>query len=54
MNSVERIKEYEGLVQEAEEINHDNRPPPEWPHRGHIEFQDYALAYKKVSVCVCE
>jgi len=47
MNSVERVREYESLPQEADEINPNNRPPPEWPKKGLIKFDNYGLAYRK-------
>lgn len=47
MNSVERIKEYEDLVEEAPEVNPDNRPPKDWPTEGRLEFKDYSLAYRE-------
>ncbi len=48
MNSVERVKEYENLAQEAPEINPENRPPPNWPTEGKIEFKNYCLRYREV------
>jgi ABC-type multidrug transport system fused ATPase/permease subunit len=49
MNSVERIKEYELLPQEADEVVEGNRPPPDWPNKGKVEFQKYSFAYRKAS-----
>lgn len=52
MNSVERIKEYENLPQEAPEIIENNRPNDNWPSKGIIEFKDYSLAYRNVRICL--
>ncbi|KAJ3794573.1 ABC protein [Lentinula aff. detonsa] len=49
MNSVERIAHYShrGYIdQEApHEIPH-RKPPPEWPHRGAIQFKDVSMSYR--------
>lgn len=47
MNSVERIKEYLDVEQEAEAIVEKNRPPPNWPGQGAVEFIDYSTSYRK-------
>jgi len=47
MNSVERIKEYETLPQEAEARILDKTPPPEWPSKGVITFKSYSMAYRE-------
>jgi len=47
MNSVERIKEYDYLEQEAPEIIKENRPPKNWPEKGEIVFKDAGLRYRK-------
>jgi ABC-type multidrug transport system fused ATPase/permease subunit len=46
MNSMERVKEYLDVEQEADEIVEDNRPPPEWPTKGGVEFVDYSTRYR--------
>lgn len=45
LNSVERIKEYDLLPQEAPEIIEENRPPKNWPERGDITFKNVSLKY---------
>ncbi|OMP89081.1 ATP-dependent bile acid permease [Diplodia seriata] len=47
MNSVERIKEYLDVEQEAPPIVEDNRPPANWPSRGSVEFIGYSTRYRK-------
>ncbi|KAI1076106.1 P-loop containing nucleoside triphosphate hydrolase protein [Whalleya microplaca] len=47
MNSVERVKEYLDVEQEAEPINEKNRPDPNWPAQGAVEFVDYSTRYRK-------
>lgn len=47
MNSVERIKEYLDVEQEAEAIVEKNRPPQNWPSRGSVEFIGYSTRYRK-------
>ncbi|CRK04270.1 hypothetical protein BN1708_009645, partial [Verticillium longisporum] len=47
MNSVERIKEYLDVEQEAEPIIEKNRPAANWPSQGSIEFIGYTTAYRK-------
>ena len=46
MNSVERIKEYIEVDQEAQGIIEDNRPPIGWPNKGAIEFINYSTRYR--------
>ena len=46
MNSVERIKEYLDVDQEAPPIVDEKRPPPDWPADGAIEFKDYTTRYR--------
>lgn len=46
MNSVERIKEYLDVEQEAPPIIEDNRPPANWPSQGSVEFIDYTTRYR--------
>lgn len=47
MNSMERIKEYLDVEQEADAIQEDNRPPTNWPGNGAVEFVDYTTSYRK-------
>ncbi|KAI1500567.1 hypothetical protein F5X99DRAFT_234366 [Biscogniauxia marginata] len=47
MNSVERVKEYLDLEQEAAPINEKNRPPQNWPAHGGVEFIGYTTRYRK-------
>jgi len=47
MNSVERVKEYLDVPQEAAAIIPDNRPPHDWPSKGVVEFVGYSTRYKK-------
>jgi len=46
MNSVERVKEYLDVEQEAKAIVPDSRPDGNWPSRGNIEFIDYSTRYR--------
>ena len=45
LNSVERVQEYMKLESEAELIIPDSRPPPNWPSKGEIEFDNLCLRY---------
>ncbi|KAI2608176.1 P-loop containing nucleoside triphosphate hydrolase protein [Hypoxylon fragiforme] len=47
MNSVERVKEYLDIEQEAAPINEKNRPPQNWPAHGAVEFIGYTTRYRK-------
>lgn len=47
MNSVERIKEYLDIEQEAPAIIEDNRPPQNWPSQGSVEFINYTTRYRE-------
>jgi ABC-type multidrug transport system fused ATPase/permease subunit len=47
MNSVERIKEYLDVDQEAATYVEGNRPPANWPAKGGIEFIGYSTRYRK-------
>jgi ATP-binding cassette subfamily C (CFTR/MRP) protein 1 len=47
MNSVERIREYDTLEQEAPAIIPENRPPKDWPQNGEIVFKDSSLRYRQ-------
>ncbi|KAL2197749.1 hypothetical protein P885DRAFT_35250 [Corynascus similis CBS 632.67] len=46
MNSVERIKEYLDVEQEAAAIVEKNRPPENWPSKGTVEFINYSTRYR--------
>lgn len=46
MNSVERIKEYIDVDQEAAPIIETNRPPANWPSKGSVEFIAYSTRYR--------
>lgn len=47
MNSVERMKEYDELDQEAPEHVPGTVPSSEWPQRGAISFKDLSISYNK-------
>ncbi|KAI1767485.1 P-loop containing nucleoside triphosphate hydrolase protein [Hypoxylon sp. FL1150] len=47
MNSVERVKEYLDVEQEAPLINEKNRPDENWPAHGGVEFIGYTTRYRK-------
>ncbi|XP_035829879.1 multidrug resistance-associated protein 1 [Aplysia californica] len=44
--SVERIVEYTETNTEAAWYNPDNRPAPEWPEEGNLEFDDLQIRYR--------
>ncbi|OCK81762.1 hypothetical protein K432DRAFT_424668 [Lepidopterella palustris CBS 459.81] len=46
MNSVERIKEYLDVDQEAPPIIPENRPAANWPSKGSVEFIGYSTRYR--------
>lgn len=46
MNSVERIKEYLDVEQEAEAVIEDTRPAANWPSQGSVEFINYTTRYR--------
>ena len=46
MNSVERVKEYLEVEQEAKPIIPESRPPGNWPSRGAIQFNNYLTRYR--------
>ncbi|KAF2715080.1 P-loop containing nucleoside triphosphate hydrolase protein [Pleomassaria siparia CBS 279.74] len=46
MNSVERVKEYLDVDQEAASIVPENRPPSNWPSKGAVEFINYSTRYR--------
>lgn len=47
MNSVERIKEYLDVEQEAPAVIEETRPAANWPSEGSIEFINYTTRYRK-------
>ncbi|KAF2143052.1 uncharacterized protein K452DRAFT_225934 [Aplosporella prunicola CBS 121167] len=47
MNSVERIKEYLDVEQEAPPVIEETRPPSNWPSQGSVEFIGYSTRYRK-------
>lgn len=46
MTSVERVVEYTELESEAP-WETQKRPPPDWPRRGHITFEQVNFSYSK-------
>jgi ABC-type multidrug transport system fused ATPase/permease subunit len=46
MNSVERIKEYLDVEQEAAAVIEETRPAANWPSQGSVEFIDYTTRYR--------
>ncbi|KAF4627468.1 hypothetical protein G7Y89_g10688 [Cudoniella acicularis] len=46
MNSVERIKEYLDVEQEAEAVIEETRPAANWPSQGSVEFINYSTRYR--------
>ncbi|KIK55762.1 hypothetical protein GYMLUDRAFT_831145 [Collybiopsis luxurians FD-317 M1] len=49
MNSVERVAHYSHAGYIDQEASHeilDHKPPPEWPHRGAIQFKDVSMSYR--------
>ncbi|KAB8233152.1 putative ABC bile acid transporter [Aspergillus alliaceus] len=46
MNSVERVKEYLEVEQEAAAVIPDSRPPSNWPSGGAVEFTNYTTRYR--------
>ncbi|EHK97094.1 putative ATP-dependent bile acid permease [Glarea lozoyensis 74030] len=46
MNSVERIKEYLDVEQEAESVIEKTRPAANWPSQGSVEFINYTTRYR--------
>jgi ABC-type multidrug transport system fused ATPase/permease subunit len=46
MNSVERMKEYLEVEQEAKAVIVDLRPPADWPTGGSVEFINYTTRYR--------
>ncbi|KAF7716379.1 ABC transporter [Penicillium ucsense] len=46
MNSVERVREYLEVDQEAAAVIPDSRPDAEWPTHGAVQFQGYSTRYR--------
>lgn len=46
MNSVERVKEYLDVDQEAPPVIPENRPAANWPTKGSVEFINYSTRYR--------
>ncbi|KAI9760209.1 MAG: hypothetical protein M4579_001825 [Chaenotheca gracillima] len=46
MNSVERIKEYLEVEQEADAIIKDTQPAANWPSQGSVQFINYSTRYR--------
>jgi ABC-type multidrug transport system fused ATPase/permease subunit len=46
MNSVERVKEYLDVEQEAAASIPENKPPSNWPSKGSVEFIGYSTRYR--------
>ncbi|KAL4907580.1 hypothetical protein BDW74DRAFT_149478 [Aspergillus multicolor] len=46
MNSVERVKEYLEVEQEAPPVIADSRPPANWPSQGSVQFSGYSTRYR--------
>jgi ABC-type multidrug transport system fused ATPase/permease subunit len=47
MNSVERIKEYLDVEQEADAVVEKTRPAANWPSQGSVEFINYTTRYRE-------
>ncbi|GFO48336.1 multidrug resistance-associated protein 1 [Plakobranchus ocellatus] len=45
--SVERIKEYSEVAQEADWIESARRPLPTWPSKGVIQFNNFSMRYRE-------
>ena len=46
MNSVERIKEFIDIEQEAKALIPENKPSGSWPSHGAVQFVDYTTRYR--------
>ncbi|KAG9158028.1 hypothetical protein Leryth_000183, partial [Lithospermum erythrorhizon] len=46
LNAVERVGTYMDLPSEAPDVIESNRPPPGWPSRGLIKFENVVLRYR--------
>lgn len=49
--SVERVNQYTDIQSEAADVIKENRPAPEWPQVGRVEFRD--LKVFKDNICIC-
>ncbi len=47
MNAVERVIQYGNTPSEAPAIIESNRPPPNWPSAGRVEFVNLKLCYRE-------
>ncbi|XP_038161331.1 canalicular multispecific organic anion transporter 2 isoform X2 [Cyprinodon tularosa] len=45
--AVERVKEYSETETEAPWEVEDKKPPPEWPMKGNVEFNQYCVRYRE-------
>ncbi|XP_074079822.1 ATP-binding cassette sub-family C member 3 isoform X2 [Macrotis lagotis] len=45
--AVERVREYSETKTEAPWVISDNRPPPDWPQQGEVEFLNYSVRYRE-------
>ncbi|KAJ1262319.1 hypothetical protein BS78_09G097400 [Paspalum vaginatum] len=50
--SVERVNQYMDIQSEAAEVIEENRPAPDWPQVGRVEFKDLKIRYRKDSPLV--
>ncbi|KAJ5146344.1 uncharacterized protein N7515_000908 [Penicillium bovifimosum] len=46
MNSVERVREYLEVDQEAASVIEESRPAADWPSQGAVEFKGYSTRYR--------
>ncbi|KAJ5795133.1 ABC transporter integral membrane type 1 [Penicillium paradoxum] len=46
MNSVERVREYLEVDQEAASVIEESRPAADWPSQGAVEFSGYSTRYR--------
>ncbi|KAJ5304146.1 uncharacterized protein N7443_003806 [Penicillium atrosanguineum] len=46
MNSVERVREYLEVEQEAAPVIEENRPTTDWPSQGAVDFKGYTTRYR--------
>ncbi|KAJ5602624.1 hypothetical protein N7537_005580 [Penicillium hordei] len=46
MNSVERVREYLDVDQEAAPVIEESRPGSDWPSQGAVEFNNYTTRYR--------
>ena len=45
--AVERTKEYAEIPTEAAAVIESNRPSPDWPSEGRVEFKSYSTCYRE-------